>query len=70
MTEPDLFAARHIGPSDSDLAKMLAAIGYGSLEDLSQAAVPDAIKAFDGVDLDPLTEGEVLAVLRELADRN
>jgi glycine dehydrogenase len=82
MTEPDLdrtaggtagvdrFAARHIGPSEADIAKMLAAIGYGSLDDLVNAAVPDAIKAFDGLELDALTEAEVLAALRELADHN
>ncbi len=67
MTE---FAGRHIGPSDADIAKMLAAIGYGSLDDLVNAAVPDAIKAFDGLDLDALTEAEVLDALRELADHN
>src|SRR3954452_21054908 len=70
MTEPDLFAARHIGPSDGDVAKMLAAIGYPSLDELVHAAVPDAIKAFDGLELDALTEAEVLDALRELADHN
>jgi glycine dehydrogenase len=82
MTEPDLdriagatagvdrFAARHIGPSEADVAKMLAAIGYGSLDDLVNGAVPDAIKAFAGLELDALTETEVLATLRELADHN
>jgi glycine dehydrogenase len=67
MTE---FATRHIGPSEADIAKMLAAIGYGSLDDLVNAAVPDAIKAFDGLELDALSEAEVLAALRELADHN
>ncbi len=72
MTQPDLdrFPARHIGPSDADVAKMLAAIGYASLDDLVSAAVPDAIKAFDGLELDALSEAEVLAALRELADHN
>jgi glycine dehydrogenase len=72
MTQPDLdrFAARHIGPSDADVAKMLAAIGYASLDDLVGAAVPDSIKVFDGLELDPLSEAEVLAALRELADQN
>ncbi len=70
MTDPDLFADRHIGPSDGDVAKMLAAIGHASLDDLVRAAVPDAIKAFDGLDLRALSEAEVLAALRELADHN
>jgi glycine dehydrogenase len=68
--QPDRFAARHIGPSDADVAKMLAAIGYASLDDLVSAAVPDSIKAFDGLELDAMSEAEVLAALRELADHN
>ncbi|HEY2814835.1 MAG TPA: aminomethyl-transferring glycine dehydrogenase [Acidimicrobiales bacterium] len=70
MTEPDVFADRHIGPSEADIAKMLAAVGYASLDDLVGVAVPDGIKAFDGLELDALTEAEVLAALRELADHN
>jgi glycine dehydrogenase len=72
MTQPDSdrFPSRHIGPSDADVAKMLAAIGYASLDDLVSAAVPDAIKIFDGLELDALSEAEVLAALRELADHN
>ena len=63
MTDPTLpvaFAARHIGPSDADVDKMLAALGYGSLDDLAAAAVPDAIKATEGLELAPATEAEVL----------
>ena len=72
MTQPDLdrFATRHIGPSEADVAKMLAAIGYASLDDLVSAAVPDAIKTLDGLELDAFSEAEVLAALRELADHN
>src|SRR5438874_2423295 len=64
------FAARHIGPSDADVEKMLAALGYGSLDELAATAVPDAIKATEGLELAPSTEAEVLAALRALADRN
>jgi len=49
---------------------MLAALGYASLDDLAAAAVPAAIKATEGLDLAPVTEAEVLAELRALADRN
>ena len=51
MTQPDLFADRHIGPSEADVAKMLAALGYGSLDDLVGAAVPAVIRSFDGFGL-------------------
>ena len=73
MTDPASpvsFAGRHIGPSDADVDKMLAALGYASLDELAAAAVPDAIKATEGLDLAPATETEVLAALRALADRN
>ncbi|NIF15388.1 glycine dehydrogenase (aminomethyl-transferring), partial [Burkholderia sp. Ax-1735] len=50
---------------------MLAQIGYGSLDELTAAAVPDVIKRAESLDLpDARTEAEVLAELRRLADRN
>jgi glycine dehydrogenase len=65
------FAARHIGPSADEQAKMLAVVGYGSLDELVADAIPDTIKAFDPLDLPPAAgEAEVLAELRELAGRN
>ena len=70
MTDSAGFATRHIGPSEADVDKMLAALGFGSLDDLVAAAVPEAIKATDGLTLAPSTEAEVLAALRTLADRN
>ncbi|MEY2460641.1 MAG: glycine dehydrogenase, partial [Acidimicrobiaceae bacterium] len=70
MTDPVSFAGRHIGPSDADVDKMLAALGYGTLDDLVAAAVPAAIKATEGLDLAPASEAEVLDALRALAGRN
>jgi glycine dehydrogenase len=70
LTDPVSFAGRHIGPSDADIDKMLAALGYGSLDDLTSAAVPAAIKATEGLELAPASEAEVLRALRALADRN
>ena len=50
---------------------MLAQVGYGSLDELTAAAVPDVIKNADALDLPGArTEAEVLAELRSLADRN
>ncbi|MFF3942259.1 aminomethyl-transferring glycine dehydrogenase [Streptomyces phaeofaciens] len=65
------FEQRHIGPDDEARAKMLAHVGYGSLDELTAAAVPDVIKNADALDLPGArTEPEVLAELRSLADRN
>src|SRR5215213_4182873 len=65
------FEQRHIGPDQEARAKMLAQVGYGSLDELTAAAVPDVIRNADALDLPGArTEAEVLAELRSLADRN
>ncbi|MFF1839790.1 aminomethyl-transferring glycine dehydrogenase [Streptomyces sp. NPDC058231] len=65
------FEERHIGPDAEAQAKMLAHVGYGSLDDLTAAAVPDVIKSTEALQLPAArTEAEVLAELRDLADRN
>lgn len=65
------FEQRHIGPDAEAQAKMLAQVGYGSLDELTAAAVPDVIKNAEALDLPGArSEAEVLAELRSLADRN
>lgn len=65
------FEQRHIGPDAEAQAKMLAQVGYGSLDELTAAAVPDVIKSAEALGLPQArTEAEVLAELRDLADRN
>ncbi|MEU3327593.1 aminomethyl-transferring glycine dehydrogenase [Streptomyces albus] len=65
------FESRHIGPDAGAQAKMLAQVGYGSLDELTAAAVPDVIRSTDRLALpDARSEAEVLAELRSLADRN
>ncbi|MFD4031234.1 aminomethyl-transferring glycine dehydrogenase [Streptomyces sp. NPDC058637] len=65
------FEQRHIGPDAEAQAKMLAQVGYGSLDELTAAAVPDVIKSAEALNLPAArTEAEVLAELRRLADRN
>jgi glycine dehydrogenase len=65
------FARRHIGPDSPEQAKMLAQVGYGSLDELTAAAVPAAITAAAELALPPArTEAEALAELRALAARN
>ncbi|MEU9321258.1 aminomethyl-transferring glycine dehydrogenase [Streptomyces sp. NPDC048295] len=65
------FEQRHIGPDAEAQSKMLAQLGYGSLDELTAAAVPDVIKSTEALGLPAArTEAEVLAELRALADRN
>ncbi len=65
------FSRRHIGPSDEDQARMLAFLGYGSLDELAEAAVPAAIRMAERLDVpDAAPEIDVLAELRALGDRN
>ncbi|MFJ9682252.1 aminomethyl-transferring glycine dehydrogenase [Streptomyces sp. NPDC101194] len=65
------FEQRHIGPDAEAQSKMLAQVGYGSLDELTAAAVPDVIKSAEALRLPTArTEAEVLAELRALADRN
>ena len=65
------FADRHIGLSDSDLARMLDAIGYTSLDDLLADAVPAGIREKLALALPPAaSEAAAAAELRALAGRN
>ncbi|MES4905364.1 MULTISPECIES: aminomethyl-transferring glycine dehydrogenase [unclassified Streptomyces] len=65
------FERRHIGPDSEAQAKMLAQVGFGSLDELTQAAVPEVIRSAEELRLPPArTEAEVLAELRGLAERN
>ena len=66
------FARRHIGPDAEAQAKMLAQVGYGSLDELTDAAVPGRPSGAPRRSACPprCTEAEALAELRALADRN
>src|SRR3954467_10362973 len=65
------FAGRHIGPDPDEQRRMLEAIGYSSVDELMDAAIPEVIRWRGALDLPPAaSEAEVLAELRALADRN
>jgi glycine dehydrogenase len=65
------FAARHIGPSADEQRRMLDAVGYSSVEELMDAAIPEGIRWQGNLDLAPAaSEPEVLAQLRAVAARN
>ena len=65
------FWSRHLGPSIGDLPEMLDVVGAASIDDLINRAVPPAIR-IDHVHSvpGPMSEPEVIARLRMLADRN
>ena len=65
------FAARHVGPDEHALAQMLGTVGLTSLDALIDRAVPSGIRSSRPMDLPaPVTEPEVTAELRTLAERN
>jgi len=67
----DLFADRHIGPSESDQRAMLATLGYDSLDAFIAAVVPADIRLRGPLKLPAAkSEQEALAELRALADQN
>ncbi len=65
------FADRHIGPRESDIARMLGVIGAASLDELTNAIIPDDIHLPEPMRLDPpMTEPEALARLHSYAALN
>ena len=67
----DAFVARHVGPQTDDRQSMLATIGLSSLDELVDSVVPSSIRLDKPLDVGAaVTESEMLARLREIADRN
>jgi glycine dehydrogenase len=65
------FAVRHIGPDADQQRRMLETVGYGSVEELMDAAIPEVIRWHGGLDLPPAaTEAQAIDELRALATRN
>ncbi|HEX3003240.1 MAG TPA: hypothetical protein VHO27_03445, partial [Angustibacter sp.] len=65
------FVDRHVGPDDDAVHSMLEVVGYGSLEELVAAAVPESIRMGERLGLDDgRSEPEVIAELRALAAQN
>jgi len=67
----DGFVTRHIGPSESEIAAMLRAVGVTSLEKLAAKTVPADIRTRGGLALPPpIDEAAIIAELRGMAARN
>ena len=65
------FVDRHNGPRSSDVAAMLAELGYDSLEALIDAVVPEEIRLRRPLDLPAArSEADALADIRSMASEN
>ncbi|MFM8357964.1 MAG: aminomethyl-transferring glycine dehydrogenase, partial [Verrucomicrobiota bacterium] len=73
LDHPDHFVRRHIGPRPAEIQAMAEACGYPSLDALTDAAVPAAIRQPRALALAlpaALSESQALERLRALASRN
>jgi len=69
--QQDIFANRHIGPRDNDLAPMLKTIGVKSVEQLIEKTVPSSIRMQNELDLPrALTEVEFAAHIETIGKKN
>ena len=67
----DSFVARHIGPSETEIAGMLGVVGAASLAELAARTVPASIQAAAPLPLPPaIDEAAVIAELRAMAAQN
>ncbi len=70
----DTFVHRHIGPTEAEIHDMLAAMGYRTLNEFSDAVVPEAIRLNRPLNLPGAShlrgEHEAIEELRALASQN
>jgi glycine dehydrogenase len=75
LNPSDTFWHRHIGPSEAEVAEMLALLGYADLEAFTDAVVPESIRDRRSLDLAGLPAGtpgefETLVRLKQIASQN
>ena len=71
LAPSDTFARRHIGPDEAEVTAMLSELGYTTLEQLTAATVPAAIRLQQPLQLgEPFAERELLEQLHQLAGDN
>jgi len=66
----DFANRRHIGPSPAEMAEMLRVVGAPSLDALIDETVPASLRQGDALDWAPLSEGGLIARMREVAAKN
>lgn len=65
------FRRRHLGPSDAVAEQMAAGLGYSTVQELVDAAVPPSIRRTAPFELpEALTEAQALAELRRIMQKN
>jgi len=71
LAPSDTFVHRHVGPSNVDVLRMLEAIGYDTLEDMTAATVPASIRMNRPLKIGlPRAEHELLLELKAVASEN
>ena len=69
--KPDSFLKRHIGPSETELAKTLNSLKLSSLEKLTHKILPAEINKTESFSLPaPVTESELLRQAQQKAKKN
>ena len=67
----DRFEQRHLGPTETDAAKMLKVLGFDSVDDLIAAAVPAGIRSQQPLAVEAaLSETDALDKIRAIAQQN
>ena len=70
-TAATTFARRHIGPSPSDVERMLKVVGAGSLDELMSETIPASIRQSKPLSIGKaLSETEALTRIRQIALKN
>lgn len=65
------FLDRHVGPTAAEQAAMLAELGVGSLDELSDTTLPESIRFTGDLNVGgPVTEAQALADLKAVAAKN
>ena len=71
LTAQTAFAPRHMGSTGADVQEMLRTIGFSSLEEMTNAIVPEDIRLKAPLDLPaPMAEQEALDALRQILSAN
>ncbi len=71
LSPNDTFVHRHLGPTDSEVAEMLAALKLDSLDALVEQAVPSAIRMQGGLSVgEARSESELLAEVAATLGKN
>jgi glycine dehydrogenase len=71
MTYDFTFQRRHNGPGAAEIQRMLETVGYGTLDELIDVAIPEAIRYRQPLDIvEGTSEWQALRELRGIAARN